>query len=94
MVDNSQGTKQDMVPFATFFWLSTINSMGLYTIKEHSISFEEHWWMCVSVTCNIILGFLHRVNMDGFIRLLMKLKASFNSCFQDGYYFVILSMVS
>jgi hypothetical protein len=94
MVDNSQRTKQDMVPFATFFWLSTINSMGLYTIKEHSISFEEHWWMYVSVTCNIILIVLHRINMDGFIRLLMKLKASLNKCFQDCHYSTILLMFS
>ena len=79
MVDNSQRTKQDMVPFATFFWLSTINSMGLYTIKEHSISFEKHIArisVSGSVTCNTIHTFLHGINMDGFMLMFVKLKAS------------------
>ena len=67
-----------MLSFATFSWMSTVNSMGLYTIKEHSISFEEHIArisVSGSITCNTILIILHGINIDGFIMVFVKLNA-------------------
>ena len=79
MVDNSLKNKTRHAAICHIFWTSTINSMGLYTIKEHSISFEKHIArisVSGSVTCNTIHTFLHGINMDGFMLMFVKLKAS------------------